>query len=712
MGDLADKYLNKILSQGLLDNTPTDPPGSLEGLNANDFTAVIYNEIVSIIKELEASGEIKEGEHLDAAGITAQILLESNNGKSSLAAKYNNFGGIKDSPNWKGETVLIPNSDGDVYWRVYPSVKEGLREQVKFFLPSKNSRYSKAGVLKTMNAEEWARKVQEAGYAGEQKDYADRVIRVAKEIPTRLKRANPKYSKGLEYEFTSVERPDYQEEKETNEPVNKPITIGKTNPAQIFLNEDTKIDLNTPIDISSPGTKIYDNSFYNDPRNEQQLKQSLKNKEILNAPIKFKQGGTMNFKSNAAYKKWLAYGHASGEFAKTPGNQKVSIKGKPKKVQHRNGGNMYPRYFNNGGPKEGPVAQENIIPFYPTSDGKYPQVNQEMLNKLQEKAYWDNFDWQKDVNFNTNDNIDNYMNPVMFNIDPKTENIKVYDPETGTYKVTDRKFDFSDKGAIGYPMSHRTDIYEANDQSPEALAAREEKALMQLELAKEQASRGMEQIGKRASMSAKNLESLEEQGVAQSYRDWLGHGFQCISGTSACFAPNPNAPDEVSQNLVTMPYYSSKGFALNKPKSNIGTRKTGQGTTSPGDPIPTISGNESFASWYPSLYGFQMLPPQSPVRSGQVHVLHGYEKNNGYSNDFQYGKGSGSYHAQLVADEENGLFNITNNPVAGPFRHAYYLEKNQPIDRGTAQFDYVGDTRYYQKVLEDIKSKKNIAKND
>lgn len=359
MGDLADKYLNKILSQGLLDNTPTNPPGSLEGLNANDFTAVIYNEIVSIIKELEASGEIKEGEHLDAAGITAQILLESFNGKSSLAAKYNNFGGIKDSPGWKGETVLIPNSDGDVYWRVYPSVKEGLREQVRFFLPSRNSRYSKAGLLKTTNAEEWARKVQEAGYAGKQKDYADRVIRLAKEIPTRLKRANPKYSKGLEYEFTSVERPDYQEEK-NDEPVNKPITIGKTNPAQIFLNEDTKIDLNTPIDISSPGTKIYDNSFYNDPRNEQQLKQSLKNKEILNAPIKFKQGGAMNFKSNAAYKKWLAYGHASGEFAKTPGNQKVSIKGKPKKVQHRNGGSMYARYLENGGPGD----EENTVAAY------------------------------------------------------------------------------------------------------------------------------------------------------------------------------------------------------------------------------------------------------------------------------------------------------------------------------------------------------------
>ena len=66
----------------------------------------------------------------------------------------------------------------------------------------------------------------------------------------------------------------------------------------------------------------------------------------------FKQGGAMNFKSPAAYKAWLAYGHASGQFAKTPGNQPVSIQGKSHKVQHAFGGNMYSmggRAFADGG---------------------------------------------------------------------------------------------------------------------------------------------------------------------------------------------------------------------------------------------------------------------------------------------------------------------------------------------------------------------------
>ena len=68
----------------------------------------------------------------------------------------------------------------------------------------------------------------------------------------------------------------------------------------------------------------------------------------------------MNFKSKGAYQKWLGYGHASGEFAKTPGNQKVSIQGEPHKVQHQYGGQMYA----NGG-----ALYDSMGNFYP--DGGY-----------------------------------------------------------------------------------------------------------------------------------------------------------------------------------------------------------------------------------------------------------------------------------------------------------------------------------------------------
>ena len=44
MGTLSDKYLNKIIEKKLFDG-PGDIPDTLEGLNANDYTAVVYNAV-------------------------------------------------------------------------------------------------------------------------------------------------------------------------------------------------------------------------------------------------------------------------------------------------------------------------------------------------------------------------------------------------------------------------------------------------------------------------------------------------------------------------------------------------------------------------------------------------------------------------------------------------------------------------------------------
>jgi len=42
----------------------------------------------------------------------------------------------------------------------------------------------------------------------------------------------------------------------------------------------------------------------------------------------------MNFRSYESYRKWLAYGHATGVFEKTPGHVKVYIQGKKHRVKH------------------------------------------------------------------------------------------------------------------------------------------------------------------------------------------------------------------------------------------------------------------------------------------------------------------------------------------------------------------------------------------
>lgn len=43
----------------------------------------------------------------------------------------------------------------------------------------------------------------------------------------------------------------------------------------------------------------------------------------------------MHFKTKKGYQNWLAYGHIHGVFEETPGHQRVTIGGKPHKVEHK-----------------------------------------------------------------------------------------------------------------------------------------------------------------------------------------------------------------------------------------------------------------------------------------------------------------------------------------------------------------------------------------
>jgi len=42
----------------------------------------------------------------------------------------------------------------------------------------------------------------------------------------------------------------------------------------------------------------------------------------------------MNFRSKAAYLRWLRYGHATGVFERTPGHVEVYIRGRKHPVKH------------------------------------------------------------------------------------------------------------------------------------------------------------------------------------------------------------------------------------------------------------------------------------------------------------------------------------------------------------------------------------------
>lgn len=109
----------------------------------------------------------------------AQAILESGNGKSTLAAKYNNIFGMKKGTGWAGKTVTLPTKEwnGREYvtvnaeFRVYDSLTESIDDHAKIFV--KYPRYK--GVLGETNYKKACKKVQLAGYATDPV-YADSLI--------------------------------------------------------------------------------------------------------------------------------------------------------------------------------------------------------------------------------------------------------------------------------------------------------------------------------------------------------------------------------------------------------------------------------------------------------------------------------------------------------------------------------------------------------
>ncbi|PLX10630.1 MAG: hypothetical protein C0594_04735, partial [Marinilabiliales bacterium] len=101
----------------------------------------------------------------------AQAILESGNGQSSLASKYNNHFGIKASPGWKGKVIDMNTRevfDGkDVYikdgFRWYNNPEDSFKDRVKFL--KENQRYTRHGVFSAKTPEEQADALQRAGYA-------------------------------------------------------------------------------------------------------------------------------------------------------------------------------------------------------------------------------------------------------------------------------------------------------------------------------------------------------------------------------------------------------------------------------------------------------------------------------------------------------------------------------------------------------------------
>lgn len=106
----------------------------------------------------------------------AQAIIESADraghpAKSTLAAKYRNYFGIKASSDWKGKTVNLATGEilgGQAVtinsnFRVYSTISHSFRDRVKFL--TQNPRYTKAGVFRARDYRTQAQALQLAGYA-------------------------------------------------------------------------------------------------------------------------------------------------------------------------------------------------------------------------------------------------------------------------------------------------------------------------------------------------------------------------------------------------------------------------------------------------------------------------------------------------------------------------------------------------------------------
>lgn len=101
----------------------------------------------------------------------SQSALESAWGESLLAKKYNNYFGIKATPDWKGKTITLKTKE--VYggiestvsgtFRAYNSFGESVRDYVKFL--KENPRYQKGGVFTAKTPEEQVKRLKDSGYA-------------------------------------------------------------------------------------------------------------------------------------------------------------------------------------------------------------------------------------------------------------------------------------------------------------------------------------------------------------------------------------------------------------------------------------------------------------------------------------------------------------------------------------------------------------------
>jgi flagellum-specific peptidoglycan hydrolase FlgJ len=129
--------------------------------NLNSYTMIYIGRYKNIAID-------KMIEYKIPASITlAQGILESGNGRSTLASKSNNHFGIKCHKGWKGKKVYHDDDRRHECFRKYNS-PEGSFDDHSLFLTTRG-RYSFLFDLREDNYKAWAKGLKKAGYATDRK---------------------------------------------------------------------------------------------------------------------------------------------------------------------------------------------------------------------------------------------------------------------------------------------------------------------------------------------------------------------------------------------------------------------------------------------------------------------------------------------------------------------------------------------------------------
>lgn len=115
---------------------------------------------------------------------TAQAILESGWGQSSLTKESNNVFGIKADKRWNGKKIEVSTSENyndkiNAYFRVYDSIEESIKDQGQFLV--ENKRYREHGLFEAKHYITQAQALEDAGYSTKKNKngeaiYADMLI--------------------------------------------------------------------------------------------------------------------------------------------------------------------------------------------------------------------------------------------------------------------------------------------------------------------------------------------------------------------------------------------------------------------------------------------------------------------------------------------------------------------------------------------------------